>query len=175
MPAYNFKKQFAPMVESGLKRQTIRLPRKRPTRVGDTLYLYTGMRTKQCRKLRVEKCTSVWTIEIATPSDISLWDYDAFTRSPWLLRYDDMLALANADGFETIGAMTDFFAAQYGLPFTGRVIRWLPDTVTCIECKDTIPRQRARILRELSDLSLYEYQYLCQTCYADMYGTPEWF
>lgn len=37
MPAYNFKAQFAEAVESGRKQQTLRKPRKRPTRVGDKL------------------------------------------------------------------------------------------------------------------------------------------
>ena len=60
MPAYNFKKQFAPLVGSGEKRQTVRFPRKRQTVKGDTLYLYTGMRTSACRKLvDPTPCTAV--------------------------------------------------------------------------------------------------------------------
>jgi hypothetical protein len=52
MPAYNFQKQFAPLVQSGEKRQTIRTLGKRShAQPGNKLQLYTGMRTKQCRKL----------------------------------------------------------------------------------------------------------------------------
>ena len=54
MPALNFKKQFAEKVETGEKRQTVRAKRKRAFVVGDKLYLYTGMRTKYCRKLAVD-------------------------------------------------------------------------------------------------------------------------
>ena len=49
MPAFNFKPQFAPLVESGKKTKTIR-PTKRGN-VGDTAYLYTRQRTKNSRKL----------------------------------------------------------------------------------------------------------------------------
>ena len=43
-------------MESGAKPCTIRAPRKRPIHVGDTLYLYTGMRTKACRRLCTVTC-----------------------------------------------------------------------------------------------------------------------
>ena len=39
MPAYNFQKQFAPLVESGQKCQTIRKTNK-AAKVGDTAYLH---------------------------------------------------------------------------------------------------------------------------------------
>lgn len=57
MVAYNFKDQFAWLVEAGIKRQTVRLCRQRPTRAGDTLQLYTGMQRAGARLLRVERCT----------------------------------------------------------------------------------------------------------------------
>ena len=56
MPALNFQKQFVPLIESGEKRQTIRSQRKQPIKVGDLLYLYTGQRTKNCRKLAESIC-----------------------------------------------------------------------------------------------------------------------
>jgi hypothetical protein len=66
MPAFNYKKQFAELVATGRKRQTIRAMRKRPIKVGDKLYHFTGMRTKQCSQLLPEPtiCVSVWTIWI---------------------------------------------------------------------------------------------------------------
>lgn len=49
MVAFNFMPQFAPLVASGTKTQTIRqTARAKP---GDRLQLYTGQRTKACRKL----------------------------------------------------------------------------------------------------------------------------
>lgn len=43
----------------GSKTQTIRKPRKRPIKVGDKLYVYWKLRTKECRKLGVGKVTSI--------------------------------------------------------------------------------------------------------------------
>jgi hypothetical protein len=64
MPALNFRPQFADLVSSGQKTQTIRQVRKCPIKVGDTLWLYTGMRTKQCRLLADAVVTDVQGIQI---------------------------------------------------------------------------------------------------------------
>ena len=55
MPALNFRAEFADAVERGEKCQTIRAYRKdgRNPKPGDTLHLYTGMRTRACRRLAV--------------------------------------------------------------------------------------------------------------------------
>ena len=73
MPAYSFNTRFVPMVVDGTKRQTIRARRKNPAKVGDTLYLYSGLRTKYCKKLREDKCTATTTI-IITKFNILLLD-----------------------------------------------------------------------------------------------------
>ena len=106
MPALNFQKQFAAIVESGQKRQTIRAYRKggRDPKPGDTLYLYTGMRTKQCRKLGEVRCQSAWPIRIYKPRN---------RRNQIALQ---VLALA----VEMLG----WFERVHGLPFEGLVIRW---------------------------------------------------
>ena len=67
MPLLGFKKRFAPLVEAGTKRTTIRKKRKdgRNPHPGETLFLYTGLRTKHCRKLRPDEiCKSVEEITI---------------------------------------------------------------------------------------------------------------
>ena len=51
MVAYNFIKQFADDVAAGRKNFTIRERRKRHARKGENVQVYTGMRTKSCRKL----------------------------------------------------------------------------------------------------------------------------
>jgi len=60
MPSLSFQKQFVPAVRAMLdkdyaqrlkikpKTTTIRAARKRPFRKGDTLYLFSGIRTKYC-------------------------------------------------------------------------------------------------------------------------------
>lgn len=47
MALLNFKKRFAPLVESGTKTHTIRAWRKHPIREGEMLHLYTGLRQKE--------------------------------------------------------------------------------------------------------------------------------
>lgn len=64
MAAINFKEEFAPDVEFGSKRQTIRKVRKNPIVAGEELKLYTGQRTKKCRLLKVARCTRVIPIVI---------------------------------------------------------------------------------------------------------------
>ena len=117
MPAYNFHSRFAPAIESGDKRQTIRPRRKRPTRPGDTLYLYTGMRTKACRKLGEFTCTKV------TPVDIL---QGAVRLGGKCLGTALALEFARADGFEGLEDFYRFFGEHYGLPVIGKleVIEW---------------------------------------------------
>jgi hypothetical protein len=120
MPLLGFKSQFAPLVESGTKRQTIRAKRRdgKDPRVGETLYLYTGLRTKQCRKLGEEICKSVEEIII---------DYNGINVSGKWLSISERDALAQADGFPSFQDMKKFFQKKPGLEdeFSGRLlIKW---------------------------------------------------
>lgn len=59
MVAYSFKKRFVPPILSGIKGQTIRAPRKgrsRHARPGDTVQLYTAMRTLYCTLIGTAIC-----------------------------------------------------------------------------------------------------------------------
>ena len=117
MPAYNFKKQFANDVESGKKCQTVRPKRKRPTVAGDTLYLYTGMRTKNCRKLKEAEC------EVVVPIDIGLFFVRVDNED---LSLEEIEEFAKDDGFENMGEMFSFFNKHYELPLydTMELIEW---------------------------------------------------
>lgn len=117
MPTLNFQKQFTPLVELGSKRQTIRGRRKRPIRVGDTLYLYTGMRTKACRRLGEVVCAKV--ADVVVEESYLIVGMNCY-RS-WDYRCD---AFARADGFPSFEAMLEWFRRQYGLPFRGQLIKW---------------------------------------------------
>ena len=116
MPAYNFKERFAAGVEHLTKCQTIRPKRKRPTKIGDRLYLYTGMRTKQCRKLLETDCKAVKDIEIRQ-------DQILIDRT---MRIDSANAdrFARADGFFDSRCLVAWFGSVYGFPFKGEVIYW---------------------------------------------------
>jgi hypothetical protein len=66
MVAYNFRSQFVHPIRNGTKIHTIRKIGKRPhAAVGDSLQLYTGMRTKKCRKIvKDQVCFAAFEIEI---------------------------------------------------------------------------------------------------------------
>ncbi len=123
MPALNFKAQFAPLVESGEKSQTIRKVRKHPIKAGDRLFLFTGMRTKQCRKLRETVCTNARMIAIQPPGGvivsegIYLWEKGQLSTT-------EAKQLARKDGFSRLTDFVRFFKDQYGLPFEGVLIEW---------------------------------------------------
>lgn len=81
-------------VRTSEKRQTIRPARKRPVKVGDTLYLYWHLRQKDCELLKVAECTETF-------------------RLPWAMiagRY----TLAVADGFKNPEEMRKWFYGKYG-------------------------------------------------------------
>lgn len=119
MVAINFQKQFAGDVESGKKARTIRA--KARAKVGDKLQLYTGMRTKGCRKLRDAICTEILPIEIL--------DSHFYIQYEHCLRayntQDEKDAFAECDGFKSYDDMYDFFCSQHGEDkFKGFIIKW---------------------------------------------------
>ncbi len=119
MVAFNFRKQWAPDVRSGKKRQTIRARRKdnRPhCKVGDALQLYVGMRTKGCEKLRDTVCTEYEPVFIEVDGSIRVGGA--------LLTPFGAGKFAQADGFDSLAGMVRFFAETHGLPFDGSVIYW---------------------------------------------------
>ena len=122
MPALNFKARFAEMVETGAKRQTIRAMRKdgRDPAPGDVLHLYTGMRTKACRKLREEVCTASEPIGIGRDGFVLMGEGDGFKR----LAPVEIEDLARADGFDTVETFFEFFKQTHGIPFNGMLIKW---------------------------------------------------
>lgn len=130
MVAYNFQARFAAAVENGTKRQTIRAPRKGRRAAhhgidtwlgahaapGETLQLYTGMRTRACRLLRTATCHDV--------SDVLIDENGRF----WSFRpqeLHDIDYVAKADGFTSAHEMLTWFREAHGLPFRGVMIRWL--------------------------------------------------
>lgn len=117
MPAISFKKQFAEKVKTGEKRQTVRAYRKdgRDPKPGDMLYLYTGMRTKNCKKLKEVVCQHI--------KDVIIDKGMAYINSFPAVRFerDDF---AKADGFNNFKEMEAFFSRVHGLPFYGLLIGW---------------------------------------------------
>ena len=128
MPAYNFMERFSPLVESGKKRQTIRRTSK-GAKVGDTAYLYTGQRTKHCRKLGEGVITDVRAVTIGREKHGKAYAIIAMQRFPeneWtrIATGATLNALARADGFANGDEMVAWFEDKYGLPFDGYLIQW---------------------------------------------------
>jgi hypothetical protein len=124
MPALSYHKQFAPAVEAGRKLQTIRAMRKVPIKPGDTLYHYTGMRTKACRRLGVSTCRS------ANQIDIIRWNgqrgvflQDCPGVGQRRLGNIEISVLAIKDGFPDVDSFYAWFISE-NFHFTGQLITW---------------------------------------------------
>ncbi|HLG35546.1 MAG TPA: ASCH domain-containing protein [Bacteroidia bacterium] len=115
MPALNFQERFALQVQNGTKRQTIRKRRKRPIKIGDKLFLYTGMRTKSCVKLGEGVCIETVPVTI---HNTCLMLYNRAVPGIEAHR------LAHNDGFESLDMMLRWFRKTHGLPFKGQIIFW---------------------------------------------------
>jgi len=125
-----FMKQFGPKIVDGTKVLTNRVKRKDgkvPAYPGDILYMYTGLRTLQCKRIfekgKEKVCTGVWEIRF-TPwgldyvrvesnflIDVLCWraDYVDWERHP----VDILERLAIMDGWDNFSEMADFFKPHY--------------------------------------------------------------
>ena len=115
MVAFNFQPEFVPLIVSGIKCQTIR--KRARAKVGDRLQLYTGQRTKACRKL-IEPdpiCTLVDYVGIR-PEYLTLGNVKQHAG--------DADAFAVRDGFEGYDDMVMWFAEYGSTYFQGYVHCW---------------------------------------------------
>ena len=115
MVAFNFKEQFANDVASGRKPGTIRKSKR--CKVGDKVQLYTGQRTKNCRKLADAVCTGICQISICEAFPWAISKQEGELKSFGKLFHE-------LDGFKNAKDFVDFFRQQYGLPFNGYYHQW---------------------------------------------------
>jgi hypothetical protein len=126
VPAYNFKKQFVPKIESGLKVWTIRNPRKNPTEIGDALMLYVGMRTKYCRKIMDAICICKYSVYIFDDGKVLL--------SGVIITQKELFA--QHDGFEDFGQFLSFHKDAGNINKELELIQWaLSDDLFALYCK----------------------------------------
>lgn len=107
------------------KRQTIRaVGKRRHARPGETIQLYTAMRTKQCRKIGDARCVSVDPIRIQVPLD-DAWLWVQVGDEPAGPATD---AFAQADGFGCVEDMWLFWREKHPdvRLFKGVLIKWEP-------------------------------------------------
>jgi hypothetical protein len=120
-----FKKEFVPLVETYLKHhrngknQTIVAKRKdgKIPMIGDFVYLYTDRLLPDCRKLGECVVTKVSSVTI---------DRAGISLDGKFLSFADVCDFAKKEGFPNgdAPALFEWFAKEYGLPFTGTLIRW---------------------------------------------------
>lgn len=122
--AYNFKSRWADDVAEGRKRGTIRADgKRRHARPGEALQLYTGMRTRACRKLVEPDPICRDSIPVRLDRGLSERRI-VVTYAGQEMEREALEALARGDGFATAAEMLDWFVATHGLPFSGRHITW---------------------------------------------------
>ena len=141
MVAYSFQRRFVDPIKVGLglavvppeyttgpvmvpapKRQTIRAHgKRRHARPGETLQLYTAMRTKQCFKIGEARCTAVnqITMMVGRRTIAFLVDGEPIP---------DHREFVMADGFENLEDMLAFWHSEHrGVDkFEGVIIKWEP-------------------------------------------------
>lgn len=118
MGLYNFQKQFVPFIKARTKKHTIRSRRAHPDKPGNTLYLYSGLRTKKARRIIAPvKCVKVEEINIE-------WSGGVLVEGI-RLSDDEREALAKRDGFAGWAEMFEFWRSPVTrLPFEGHIIHW---------------------------------------------------
>lgn len=120
-----FKPQFAPLVESGAKCQTVRPVPKRMPKAGDPISLraWTGLpyRSKQ-RVLREAKLEAVKRITI---HETFFWHEgnEHFAGAP-ITNPSALEEFAKADGFGSWAELVAWFKATHALPFHGIALYW---------------------------------------------------
>jgi hypothetical protein len=108
MPAYNFQTRFVPLILEGKKPHTIRRRRKHPTKVGDVIKMFTGMRTKECRQFAEARCVKV--------EPIVLWPFSKMMTkelTSQAFSKQKVAQIAKEDGFENAHDFFKFFE-RYG-------------------------------------------------------------
>jgi hypothetical protein len=131
MALLGYKKQFTPSVKDGSKRSTIRATRKHPVKVGEKLYHYTGLRTKQCEKLLESVCTETYPVRIihetgigATPFERAAHRFRFFINNIELSKPEiEELARTDGCGMGWLQFIT-LFEEMHSFPFEGQIIYW---------------------------------------------------
>lgn len=112
-----FKPQFAPLVESGKKRQTVRPTPSRMPKVGD----YLSCREWTAKPYRSKQRVLLEAL-ITKVSDVTITETGVILNS----YAEPCDAFAVADGFSDFLEMRDWFKETHGLPFEGILIEWIP-------------------------------------------------
>lgn len=98
MPVYNFYPQFVPLILDGTKYHTIRRVRKHRTKVGDTIKMSIGLRTKNYFLFVETLCVKIVPVVI--------WPYKEHLIANI---HTSIEKIVKDDGFEDTSQFFDFF------------------------------------------------------------------
>lgn len=121
MPALNYQKELAPKILSGEKPFTLRDHRKdgRDPKIGETLFMFTGQRSKQCKKFAERRCRFTVTISLG-------YCRVAIPGLTELLWPDHLENFARLDGFASYAAFCKFHGVRVGMSAKSmRLIAWV--------------------------------------------------
>jgi len=99
MVAYSFQPRFVDSIRASAKRQTMRNRRRRHARPGETVHLYTGLRSNRCRLIGTATCTRVAAVAldfdkneiVVGASHIDMAEaLDRFARADGFAHWDDL-------------------------------------------------------------------------------------
>ena len=122
MTAYSLMGWLAPAILDGSKPHTVRSNGKRVhAKAGDTLQLYTGMRTKDCRLLKTVQCIGSWQVHLPCSKAHGplVWSINGHSMGT-----ETMWEFAINDGFADVFHMTEWLLKTHGEDFTGTLIAW---------------------------------------------------
>ena len=121
MVAYSFKQRFVGAIKAGTKAQTARGDRRRHARVGETIQLYTGMRTSHCRLIGTATCCSIEPVRF----DFEAQEVEVGATPP-LDALPALDAFAQADGFDDYRGLCEFWRETHATTerWEGVLIRW---------------------------------------------------
>lgn len=110
-----FNKQFVAKIKRGTKIHTIREDKHNRWKVGMTMHMATGVRTKNCKEFARKKCISVQKIRIKYYSN-----YIHVKIGNRVLSDGEVIRLACNDGF----AGVKYFKEWFNRDFVGKIVHW---------------------------------------------------
>lgn len=125
MPAYNFQPRFVEKILNGEKPHTIRRRRKHPTKVGDLIKMFVGLRTKNCRQFAEAMCVKVEPLIIYPVKHEVLIEWRESGTFVWMTA-KELERLALNDGFGSVRDFFSFFLDTYRMEMLDgfEVIHW---------------------------------------------------
>jgi hypothetical protein len=123
-----FKKRFVKPVECGSKIHTFRNKRKVRPKVGETIHMYTGLRTKQCSKILGEyifKSSQPIRMTIRLNDTGFILKLKIGDKHRWIL--EELETMAINDGFENLYCFVNYWTDGFNkrkVAFSGECIHW---------------------------------------------------